>query len=94
MTRLLDVLRLAGVPALGAVPEVEIDSVVSDSRQARPGALFCAVRGNVQDGNEWSAKALDAGCAAVLTDRSECAIAFAWTAPSAGKEALPECRVS
>jgi UDP-N-acetylmuramoyl-L-alanyl-D-glutamate--2,6-diaminopimelate ligase len=71
MTRLLDVLRLAGVPALGAVPEVEIDSVVSDSRQARPGALFCAVRGNVQDGNEWSAKALDAGCAAVLTDRSE-----------------------
>jgi len=73
MTKLMELLRAAGVPALGSIPDVEIDAVVSDSREARPGALFCAVRGGRQDGNEWSAKALEAGCAAVLTDRPECA---------------------
>ena len=92
--RLGDLLREAGVPSLGAIPEVEVDSVVADSRQARPGALFCAVRGTRQDGNDWSEKALAAGCAAVLTDRAECANRPAHALVLSAQSAIgPLCRV-
>ncbi len=92
--KLPELLRAAGVPALGAVPDVDVVSVVADSRQAGPGALFCAVRGTKQDGNDWSEKALAAGCVAVLTDRSECASRPSHAQVLSAQSALgPICRV-
>jgi UDP-N-acetylmuramoyl-L-alanyl-D-glutamate--2,6-diaminopimelate ligase len=73
MMGLMELLREAGVPSFGPIPDVRVDDVVSDSRKAKPGAVFCAVRGATHDGNEWAGKALAAGCVAVLTDRRECA---------------------
>jgi UDP-N-acetylmuramoyl-L-alanyl-D-glutamate--2,6-diaminopimelate ligase len=73
MMNLMELLREAGVPSLGPIPEVMVDDVVADSRKARPGAVFCAVRGTTHDGNDWAERALAAGCVAVLTDRKECA---------------------
>lgn len=49
-------------------PGIEFDSVVSDSRQARPGCLFAAVRGNHDDGGIYAAAAVKAGATAILCD--------------------------
>ena len=73
MMALSELLRRAGIEVYGPVPDARVTEVISDSRKAAPGALFCAVRGTMHDGNDWAAKALDAGCVAVLTDRPECA---------------------
>ncbi len=48
--------------------DVEITSVVYDSRKAVPGALFAAVRGLAADGRDFAPQAAAAGAAAVLAD--------------------------
>ncbi len=50
----------------GAVP---VDSVVIDSREVGPGALFAALVGEHSDGHEFAAAAIDAGASAVLANR-------------------------
>lgn len=47
----------------------EIRSVVSDSRDAGPGALFCCVKGRRHDGHEFAADAVSLGAAALLVER-------------------------
>jgi len=42
-----------------------IESVIADSRQARPGALFVAARGSGADGHDFCAQAVAGGCSAV-----------------------------
>lgn len=51
-----------------AIGEATITTVVTDSRQARPGALFVALRGVRNDGHEFVASALEAGAAAALVE--------------------------
>jgi len=51
------------------VPDTEISSVVTDSRRARPSALFVAFRGENADGREFAADAAARGAAAVVSDR-------------------------
>ena len=46
----------------------EITSVCIDSRQAKPGALFFALKGENSDGHEYVAQALKAGAAAVVVE--------------------------
>ncbi len=48
---------------------IEIRSVEYDSRQVGPGALFCAIRGAVSDGNDYVPQALERGAAAVASER-------------------------
>jgi UDP-N-acetylmuramoyl-L-alanyl-D-glutamate--2,6-diaminopimelate ligase len=54
-------------------PEVlgpfEITSVVHDTRQVTPGALFCCVAGSQVDGHDLVAQAVEAGAVAVLAER-------------------------
>jgi UDP-N-acetylmuramoyl-L-alanyl-D-glutamate--2,6-diaminopimelate ligase len=50
-------------------PEVEITRVVYDSRQAGPGALFCAVGGVKADGSSFAEDAIARGAVAVLSAR-------------------------
>ncbi|NIR38864.1 MAG: UDP-N-acetylmuramoyl-L-alanyl-D-glutamate--2,6-diaminopimelate ligase, partial [Actinobacteria bacterium] len=47
---------------------VRITRVVTDSREAGPGALFVAMRGKTQDGHGYAGDALRAGAAAVLVE--------------------------
>ncbi|MFC1683514.1 Mur ligase family protein, partial [Candidatus Zixiibacteriota bacterium] len=49
--------------------DVEIQSLVYDSRVVKPGALFVAVRGEHTDGHRHIPSALEAGAAAVVVDR-------------------------
>jgi UDP-N-acetylmuramoyl-tripeptide--D-alanyl-D-alanine ligase len=54
----------------GASPETVVSGpVVIDSRQAGPGALFVAFRGEHADGHDFAAQAVEAGAAAVLAER-------------------------
>jgi len=48
-----------------AVGEAPVDRVVVDSREARPGALFVALRGERHDGHEFAPEAAAAGAAVV-----------------------------
>ncbi len=47
-------------------PKAEVRRVCTDSRRARPGDLFVALRGENFDGDEYAAAALAAGAAAVV----------------------------
>lgn len=48
---------------------VEITGVAYDSRQVKPGNIFCCVRGLAHDGHQHIASALAAGAVAVVADR-------------------------
>ncbi len=48
--------------------DVEVLSVVHDSRDATPGALFCCIRGALTDGHAHAAAAVDAGAVALLVE--------------------------
>ncbi|MEZ5185889.1 MAG: UDP-N-acetylmuramoyl-tripeptide--D-alanyl-D-alanine ligase [Candidatus Nanopelagicales bacterium] len=54
---------------LAADADVRIESVVTDSRETAPGALFIAVVGETHDGHDHVPSALAAGCAAALVSR-------------------------
>ena len=58
----LDVLSIHGDP------DVDVRSVVHDSRNVRPGALFACIRGSVTDGHAHAAAAVDAGAVALLVE--------------------------
>ena len=67
---------VAALPALPAgriagdvLQAVEIDSIVDDSRQVQPGALFVAYRGVAADGHDFVGQAIEAGAAAVVGER-------------------------
>jgi UDP-N-acetylmuramoyl-tripeptide--D-alanyl-D-alanine ligase len=47
----------------------EVTSVVSDSRDVSPGALFIAISGERVDGHDFAAEVIAAGCVAVLAAR-------------------------
>ena len=91
--RLSELLARAGI-AMPVSVDPEISSVTLDSRRVRPGALFCAVRGTRQDGNDWADRALEVGAAAILTDRRELSnLARRIFVPSVPYAVGPLCRI-
>ncbi len=48
---------------------IDIDSIVHDSREAGPGALFCCIPGVLTDGHEHAPGAIAAGAVALLVER-------------------------
>ncbi len=50
--------------------EVEVNTVVHDTRAVRPGALFCCVPGSHVDGHDLAADAVAAGATALLVERA------------------------
>jgi UDP-N-acetylmuramoyl-L-alanyl-D-glutamate--2,6-diaminopimelate ligase len=61
---------VAGAGAQGPVvdPEVQISSIVYDSRQATAGSLFVAIHGEKTDGNRFIAAAIERGAAAIVSE--------------------------
>ena len=60
---------IAGVElAEHAGPDVTVEHVTHDSRQAGPGAVFVAMRGESSDGNRFVENAVALGAVAVITD--------------------------
>jgi UDP-N-acetylmuramyl pentapeptide synthase len=58
--------ELEGTRLLSGDPATRIESVVSDSRAAGPGALFCALEGARSDGHDFLDDVRAAGAVAVL----------------------------
>ncbi len=66
------VTALAGRPApelAGPAAGVQIQDAVVDSRRARPGSLFVALRGERRDGHDFIPQAVASGAVAVLAER-------------------------
>ena len=68
---LLDlVTALAGPPPSGPVPAAPISKVVIDSRQAGPGSLFIALRGERRHGHDFIPDAVARGATAILAEKA------------------------
>jgi len=66
--KLDDLLAGAGAADSPANGNMEISSVVYNSREAAPGCLFVAIRGETTDGNRFVFDALDRGASAVVSE--------------------------
>jgi len=51
------------------IADAAIDSIVTDSRKVRYGSLFAALPGNISDGHDFVAAAVDLGAVAVLVSK-------------------------
>ena len=65
--KLRELLKDITVLETNADPELEISSLVYDSRKVSPGSLFAAISGFASDGNRFIPMAMEKGAAAVLT---------------------------
>ena len=66
--RLRDLLAGAEVSHVDGDPELEIGSLVLDSRRAEPGSLFFCVPGHVADGHAFAPYAVQAGASALVVE--------------------------
>jgi UDP-N-acetylmuramoyl-L-alanyl-D-glutamate--2,6-diaminopimelate ligase len=65
---LADLLRAADLPVPEGLPEIPLRGLCLDSRKAKAGDLFLALRGGKQDGSAFAADAAQRGAAAVLAE--------------------------
>lgn len=72
---LISVVQLELADRASSDADVAITEVVHDSRDAAPGALFCAVPGLTVDGHNFIGAAVGQGASAVLAERSTATIA-------------------
>ncbi|MAT53973.1 MAG: UDP-N-acetylmuramoyl-L-alanyl-D-glutamate--2,6-diaminopimelate ligase [Saprospirales bacterium] len=68
MKRLKDILGHIEVTEVVGSEDVEINSLVLDSRQAGPGSLFAAISGTQTDGHKFIDKAIENGATVVLCE--------------------------
>lgn len=61
--------RFPHIELSGGVQDAALTMVTHDSRQVRPGALFCCVVGSVADGHDHAAEAVANGAVALLCER-------------------------
>ncbi|MGB7669361.1 MAG: UDP-N-acetylmuramoyl-L-alanyl-D-glutamate--2,6-diaminopimelate ligase [Candidatus Acidiferrales bacterium] len=66
--KLGDLFTGAEIAAIRGSNELEIRSIIYDSRKAKPGALFFALKGEKEDGNKYVASALERGATAIASE--------------------------
>jgi UDP-N-acetylmuramoyl-tripeptide--D-alanyl-D-alanine ligase len=64
--RLSELVEATGGRLVGGTADVVLDRLVTDSRQAGPGALFVALQGETTDGHRFIPTAVEAGASALL----------------------------
>ena len=69
LSRSLGRVEVVGPEGDGVASDIEVTGIVTDSRRVTPGTVFCALRGERFDGNDFTGDAARRGAAAVLTDR-------------------------
>ena len=70
MTELAALCADAGLPIPAGAAHVQVTSLVHDSRDVQPGALFVAISGLRQDGGRHAASAVAAGAVAVVAEHA------------------------
>ncbi len=79
-------LLLEGAP--GATAEaIHTRDITADSRQVRPGSLFCAIRGTEVDGHRFVSAAAAAGAAAALVEQRQEGVALPQLVVAGGRAA-------
>jgi UDP-N-acetylmuramoyl-tripeptide--D-alanyl-D-alanine ligase len=66
--RLSDLVEATGGRLVGGDPAIVLERLVTDSRQAGPGALFVALAGETADGHDFIPAAAGAGASALLAE--------------------------
>ncbi len=85
--RLSELLRDVNAISVQPAADPEITAIVDNSREAVPGALFVAIRGHSNDGNEFVTEAVSRGAHAIVSERQS-APAPEWD-PLPGEPAVP-----
>ena len=71
--KIKDIICNCGALSTSGDLATEVSSITSDSRQAKEGSLFVAVRGYASDGHSYIASAVEKGAAAVIYEDEEMA---------------------
>ena len=66
-----ELLKDLAVKEVNGATDIDITDIQFDSRQVKPGTLFVAQPGTVVDGHDFIDKAIDAGAAAVVCERTD-----------------------
>lgn len=66
--KLNDWLAIFSVVAVSGDPNLEIESIASDSRKVQPGGVFIAVVGSKQDGRRFISEAIERGATAIMAE--------------------------
>ena len=68
---LSDLLKDLAVKEVKGETNIDIQDIQFDSRQVKPGTLFVAQPGTVVDGHDYIDKAIEAGAAAIVCERTD-----------------------
>jgi UDP-N-acetylmuramoyl-L-alanyl-D-glutamate--2,6-diaminopimelate ligase len=68
--KLSELIIIAGLGEIAGENDPEITGVYSDSRQAKPGSLFVAVKGTLVDGHDYIGRAIEQGAVAIVCEHS------------------------
>ncbi len=75
---LTTICRALNIDPVPGAEQIHVTSVVSDSREVRPGALFVCVPGERVDGHDFAVSACSAGAAAVLASHEPAGLGAAF----------------
>lgn len=70
MAILSDILYGSGIVSVNGLTTVEVDSLTFDSREAKPGAVFFAIKGFTNDGHDYIPQVIDQGCTVIISSKS------------------------
>ena len=77
--KLVDVIDSIYVKSVTGTLEVPVSGVYYDSRQVKPGGVFCALKGGGRDGHDYLNAAIDNGAVAIISERpNPAAFAVTW----------------
>jgi len=71
LTDIVETLRARGLLVRAPASPPALTGVTADTRRLRPGMLYCAVRGAVQDGHAYVSRAAERGAAAALVETEQ-----------------------
>ena len=66
--RLADVIDSVYVKHVAGTLEVDVTGVYYDSRQVKPGGVFCALKGGGRDGHDYLDAAIENGAVAIISE--------------------------
>ena len=67
--QLKDILYGVKLVSVDGRTDLVVDSIVFDSRKAKPGTVFCALKGTVSDGHNYIPQVIESGCTMIISEQ-------------------------